>query len=308
MANHGDRKRLLFFRNYRAFQGGHLKVFDYFNHAKLSKRYAPEIFVTPESRPDHLWRSESGLVARYDPEQADCLFIAGMDWNALLPFPGIENDVPVINLIQHVRHAFPADPRYAFLSRRAIRICVSHEVADALRQTGNCNGPVHAIPNGIDCTLLSVGQSSVATDVFIAGLKKPGLARGLDELLQGSGFSVDCVVEPLERSEFLQRMARAQIAVTLPREEEGFFLPALEAMMLGRAVICPDCVGNRGFCIDGDTCLMPPPKSDALAAAVMKLMADASYRNALVARAKTMGEQFDIQRERVAFLDILNGI
>ena len=308
MTTENHKKRLLFYRDYRGFQGGHLKVFDYFNHARHSDIYAPEIYVTPESSPDHLWRSESGLVMRYDPEQADCLFIAGMDWNALNCFPGIEQKVPIINLIQGMRHLEPAHPLHAFLSRPAVRICVSSEVAEALRRSGECNGPIHAIPNGVDCSLLPIGRVSREMDVFIAGLKQPGLARNLDERLRGLGLSVDCVVTPLKRSEFLQRVSCARIAVTLPLDMEGFFLPALEAMLLGCAVICPDCIGNRSFCINGETCLAPPAESDALAAAVMKLLADASYREAMVVRATAKSAQFDIRRERAAFLTILNGV
>ena len=35
----------------------------------------------------------------------------------------------------------------------------------------------------------------------------------------------------------------------LPNETEGFYLPALEGMALGTIVVCPDCVGNRSFCL-----------------------------------------------------------
>ncbi|MCI0465871.1 MAG: glycosyltransferase, partial [Beijerinckiaceae bacterium] len=103
-----------------------------------------------------------------------------------------------------------------------------------------------------------------------------------------------------------QRMADARIAVTLPHEAEGFFLPALEGMALGCAVICPDCIGNRGFCIDGETCLMPSAELEELAAAVMRLAGDPAYTQALAAAANAMSARFDLKCERMAFLDILN--
>ncbi len=283
-------------------------MFDYFNHAKFSDRYIPEIFLTPESTADHLWSSEVGVASRYNPMQADCLFVAGLDWNALKAFPGIENEIPVINLIQGIRHARPSDPLFSFLSKRAIRICVSLELADVLRQTRKCNGPVLAIPNGIDCSKLPKVQNPRDTDIFIAGIKQPGLARKLCEVLTTHGHSVDCIVESVERSEFLRRMASAQVAVTLPLAAEGFYLPALEAMMLGCALVCPDCTGNRGFCNHEETCLMPPAELDALAAAVQKLADDAPYRDAMVDRAMAKSAQFDIRRERMAFLEILNDV
>ena len=46
-------------------------------------------------------------------------------------------------------------------------------------------------------------------------------------------------------------MARARVTVLVPNPKEGFYLPALEAMALGTIVVCPDCVGNRSFCVAG---------------------------------------------------------
>ena len=50
---------------------------------------------------------------------------------------------------------------------------------------------------------------------------------------------------PTDRATFIEHMRGARIVVALPNPTEGFYLPALEAMKLGKAVICPDAVGNR---------------------------------------------------------------
>jgi hypothetical protein len=42
-------RTLLFFRDYRAFQGGHLKVADYIAHTRSSGLFTPQLFMTPES-------------------------------------------------------------------------------------------------------------------------------------------------------------------------------------------------------------------------------------------------------------------
>ena len=63
------------------------------------------------------------------PSGDDALFLAGEDWDLLPP------DHPrriVVNLVQGVRHADPALPLFQSLSRKAIRICVSQAVADAV--------------------------------------------------------------------------------------------------------------------------------------------------------------------------------
>lgn len=296
---------MLFHRNYQAFAGGHLKVFDYFRHTQAADGYAAEIYVTPDSRPDHLWRGETSVVAEYRPEEADVLFIAGMDWQALDAHPGIEDRIPVINLIQGVRHASPGQPLFRFLNRRATRICVSAEVAAALRATGACNGPVLAIPNGIDRTLLPPLDPDPECDVFICGIKRRNLAMDVADRVRQHGLSVDCLTAPVPRPDFLVRMSRARTVVLLPLVEEGFYLPALEAMAMGCVVICPDCIGNRAFCIDEVTALVPDHDAAAIEAAVTRIAQDPGLAARLSCRASSASKAFDISTERSAYHQLL---
>lgn len=301
-----NRKRVLFHRDYRTLTGGHLKLRDYFGYLRDSAAFDPFLFLTPDSARDHVWPGEA-LVERYDPSAADMLFIAGLDWHALAPFRGIEETMPVINLIQGMRHATPDDPRYAFLSRRAIRLCVSEAVGEALRASKRCNGPVHVIPIGVDFNEIPQ-RRELMHDVFIAGLKRPALARILCNLLRARGLAVDCLTVPVARPDFLSRMAVAKVAVTLPLDMEGAFLPALEAMVVGCALVCPDCIGNRGFCIDKVTAWMPDYTPEALAAAVIALLDDPPRAQALVAGAAEMAKLHSLANERRAFLNILEKI
>lgn len=300
-------KTVLFHRRFRSFTGGHLKVADYFDHVGRTSGFSAAIYLTDGSVPSHPWRGADGLVDRYEPESADVLFIAGTDWEALDAFPGIEARVPVINLIQGVRHADRGSPLRAFLRRRAVRICVSGQVAECVRATGECNGPVHVINNGIRFDRLPAPIRKTA-DVFIAGLKNPGVARALAGRLGELGLGVDCETGPIDRALFLERMAAARIAVVLPREREGFFLPALEAMALGCAVISPDCVGNRSFCLDRRTCLLTPANADALEGSVLELIADPMLAGRLREAGLKLARTFDIRAEREAFQRILRGI
>ena len=303
----GPPRVLLFHRDYRGLTGGHLKVRHYYAHAACSARYTPRIYFTPESLagPENPWHGiDPPALAAWRPEEAAALFVAGLDWRAVPdPCP-----VPVINLVQHVRHAQAGDPRRRFLARPAVRICVSEEVADAIRSTGEVNGPVHAIANGID--LENIPAASVRdVEVLVAGLKNPAFATALGERLEAAGLAVEVVTTMRPREEFLALLSRCRVAVTLPTTDEGFFLPALEAMAAGALVVCPDCVGNRGFCRDGVTCLRPPYTLEAVTAATMAVAryapaAAASMLAAAAAEARGHG----LERERLAFLEILDAM
>jgi glycosyltransferase involved in cell wall biosynthesis len=296
--------KVLFHRHFDVFTGGHLKLYDYTCHVDESGFAESNIYMDPRSRANHLWKGHPGLMDDFQPERADVIFLAGRDWMALDRFPGIEERLPVVNLIQHVRHANPDQELYTFLARRATRICVSHEVAEAILSTGRCNGPVHVIENGIDLAPFLRTQDRTV-DVLIVGLKQPSLACALAERLAGLSLEVQCLVEREPRDTFLQRMNQARIVVTLPNRTEGFYLPALEAMSLECAVVCPDCVGNRGFCVDGVTCLMPEFTLDGLERSVSRLLSD----NDLVQKLKCTGKEkvkaYDLMRERREFLHLL---
>lgn len=298
---------LLFRRDYRELTGGHLKVRHYFAHAEHSTRFRPRIYFTPDSLrgPDNPWHGITPPpLDVWRPAAAAALFVAGLDWEAV-PDP---SPAPVINLIQHVRHAHAGDPRRPFLVRPAVRICVSQEVADAIAGTGAVNGPIHVIPNGIDLENI---PSAVERDipVLVAGLKNPGFAAELAARLSGMGVAVQVFDTLRPRQEFLDRLSRARVVVTLPTREEGFFLPALEAMAAGAVVVCPDCIGNRGFCRDRETAFRPPYTIDDVVAASIAAVTQApGEAAALRAAAAAEAKKHGLAAERLAFLRILDSV
>ncbi|MEB3320100.1 MAG: glycosyltransferase family 4 protein [Cyanobium sp.] len=295
------KKSVLFHRKYGGFTGGHLKVYDYFNHCLLIEGLNPEIYIDPVSDLSHLWKASGSILANYDPHDHDILFLAGNDWQALDNFPSIEEKKIVLNLIQHVRHADPSQDLFQYLRKRAIRICVSYEVAEAVLSTGICNGPVYVIPNGINFEILPASASFPSCDVVIAGLKQPVLANALSQELIKNGYSVDLLVSQLPRQEYLSRISRGRVVVTLPNSSEGFYLPALEAMAMGLLVVCPDCVGNRSFCRHRLTCMVPDFSVDSLAQSVTTLLADPVLASQLRRNSQYACRHYDIRREREDF-------
>ena len=294
---------LLFHRDFREYTGGHGKVWNYFNHAKAHPEWDASIYLTPtSSRGDNPWiGAASEIVVEWDVASADALFLAGMDWAA---YPADDSRRPVINLVQHVRHADPAHPLYAYLPRHAIRICVSQAVADSILATGKVNGPVRVIPAALDLPLINrpvIGREGV----FIGATKDPVLGAALRERLLAGGQKVVLVSSTRPRQEFLNQMANCRVAVLLPSPTEGFYLPALEAMALGCATVVPDCVGNLQYLRPEVNALVPEHELEPILAAVERL-ADRALAAKLTAAGLVDVRAFDLPGERAAFHSVLD--
>jgi glycosyltransferase involved in cell wall biosynthesis len=105
-------------------------------------------------------------------------------------------------------------------------------------------------------------------------------------------------------------ISRAFATIFLPTEREGFYLPALEGMALGTLVICPDCVGNRGFCLHNENSLMPSYDLNSILSACLNALELLSKGTSLkITNAAYRKFQYhSLKRERDEFLRILNDI
>jgi hypothetical protein len=304
-----DQKRVLFYRDYKCFQGGHLKVWDYFQHVAASATYRPRIHFSSDS----LWDGSnpwSGLREdwredQWNPEQADVLFLAGLDWQKV----PLTIKTPIINLIQHVCHGEAGNPRREFLRRPALRICVSEEVRQAIMATGLVKGPVVTIPNGIELPKLTADAQIKDKRILIAGMKNPTMAKQLALHLHKIGEDTSLQIEPLPRSLFLEQLKNSELVITLPHEQEGFFLPALEAMAMGCIVICPDCIGNQSFCLDGVNAFRPNYCLDAILQATLQALAlPESRKQALLKESLRTVENHSLNKERSTFHSLLTNM
>lgn len=300
-------RRLLFRRDFRGYYGGHGKVWDYYRHTSAHPGWEPRIHFTAESvDADNPWRMASapGIVAGWDPDRSDALFLAGMDWMA---WPQDRDTTPVINLIQHVRHAQAGQDVHQFLGRRAIRICVSRAIADALADSGRVRGPVLVIDAALDLLPELVDGQAGKAGIVIGALKHPGLGAELAAVLRARGMQATLLDVPLPRRAYLAAVAAADIAVLLPHATEGFYLPALEAMALGCATVVPDCVGNRAYLEPGVNALVPEYSLDAIAAAVERLRDD-GLKERLRGSGTATAARFGHARERQAFHAVLDDL
>jgi glycosyltransferase involved in cell wall biosynthesis len=164
------------------------------------------------------------------------------------------------------------------------------------------------IPNGIDLESIPIAADR-DIEVLVAGLKNPSLAAAITTRLRQVGLNVVLVTAWLPRPKFLELLSRAHVAVMLPRTQEGFYLPALEAMAAEAVVVCPDCVGNRGFCRDGETAFRPAYLlDDIVAAAIAASVQPERARYAMRRAAAVESRQHGLAAERAAFLRILDGM
>lgn len=302
-------RTVLFHRKYRRFHGGHLKVWNYFNHILAAPEYDARVLFDANSSWDasNPWHAaRDRVVDDLSEVEPDILFIAGRDWQRLDGLGLLDRGLPILNIIQHVRHADEWSIQSRYLDRKAIRICVSQEVADAVTAAGSV-GPVVVIPNGVDIPRVE-GADAIprSIDLLIAGLKQPGLASRMEEALAAPGRASEVLTEHVPRDDFLAAMRRARVTLFLPNEEEGFYLPALEGMALGTVVVCPDCLGNRSFCLPGQNAFRPEYEERALVAATEAALALADEEaEPLRANARETARGHSLEAERAAFHQVL---
>ena len=313
-----------FYRDYQGLTGGQVKHSHYFGHVLRMPGFAPKITFRGEPLNEShalerraLWPAgDEGPAARWEPGRRDVLFLAGMDWRFLAE-SGLESlPNPRINLIQGIRHAHERTELHRYLARRAIRICVSREIADAISATGRVEGPILTIPNGIDVQPTAPAEEDLAAahrarprPITILGYKRPGLARALSRRFDEEHIAHPPATEFLDRRRFLERLAESRVAVCLPLAEEGFYLPALEAMAAGCLVVTLDCIGNRGFCRHEENCLIAGPGLDSLFDAAKKALAlPAPEREGLLRRARDTAAGHSLDTERARFHAVLEDV
>ena len=312
-----------FWRDYQRLTGGHLKHAHYFDHVQHTQGFAPKLTLasealsaTRERERRELWPvPPENLAAQWVPVPRDVLFLAGTDWRYLKE-AGLEHVAnPRVNLIQGVRHAHVGSELYGYLRHQAVRVCVSGEVADAIVATGCANGPVLTIPNGTD--VLDVvkqprrrrHEQGGPPTILLVGSKRPALAAALSRRLDEAGIAHRALTDFRPRPAFLHALAQCDVAICLPLDQEGFYLPALEAMAFDCLTVTLDCIGNRGFCRHGQNCLVATDNVEALAHTTRTAlhMREAERRRMLADARKTVAAH-SLEAERCRFQAVLRDI
>ena len=281
--------------------------------------FAPRIAfsgaLAAASERERFWpTAEEHAVTCWQPEAGDALFLGGADWEYVFRNDLERLDNPRIALVQGIPPRGPE--QYRHLNQRAIRICVSPQVVEAVAETGRANGPVLMIPNGIDVEPFEadaqgtpVGYESRPVPVAIVGYKNPEAARGLSEALHAARIEHHLAIDFLDRALFLDLLSRCRVAVCLPLVEEGFYLVALEAMASGCTVVTLDGIGNRSFCRHADNCLIAlNTPGSLLEMTKTALQMSTQERGRLHRRALSTAVDHSLGAERTRFHEVLQDI
>jgi glycosyltransferase involved in cell wall biosynthesis len=308
-----DERTVLFHRSFQRFAGHHLKVWHYFRYLLDAPGWSPLVLMTEDSIWDESnpWHAVPDRVLWGDrPVDADMYFFSGPLWRPLARDRRPSSSVPVIQYVQSLRHALPDNIRSARLSHKAIRICVSEHVEEALRATGEARGPLVTIPAAIDVGELQrrFPDAERDTDLLIAAMKQPEMGRRAAQRLSRAARAVRLLDELVPHDEFLDAMRRARVTLFLPFRDEGAPLPMLEGMALGTFVVCPDAIGNRGYCIDGFNCYRPEYEEEAVLAAAEAAMEGYGELGELLANAAEVVKRYDLPAEREAFMTLLEDV
>jgi hypothetical protein len=240
-----NQKTIAFHRQYWAYSGGHQKVRDYLLHTVASGVYVPHLWSENLSKIQaRLFMDLPGVTLsdEYQPHKANVAFLAGMDWQAYHPF--FDEKQIKLNLIQHIRHGDKKHPLHQFLRHKAIRLCVSEAVKEAIKPYAN--GPCYTIRMGHDIPTL---EEPKVHELYILATKQPLLGKEIFDWATKLGLNVVIHANPVERELVHQTMAQSQVVIVLPNKTEGFFLPGIEAMALADWAVVPDCIASREYCL-----------------------------------------------------------
>jgi alpha-1,3-rhamnosyl/mannosyltransferase len=222
----------------------------------------------------------------------------------VVPFTRVPFVVTIHDLI-HLRHRRPLARMYARrMIGRAVRksrrvLTVSEAVKREIVATFRCpEAHVVVTPNGVAAPFSETGRRAdghyflyvgndkphknidVLIDAFtdVAGASLVLAGGAFDRFRDRAGIIVPGFVDDAE----LAALYRGAIALVMPSREEGFGLPALEAMASGCVVITSNAAALVE--ITGDAALHVEPDARAIREAMMRIASDGELRETLFAR------------------------
>jgi len=222
----------------------------------------------------------------------------------VVPFTSLPFVVTIHDLI-HLRHPNPLARMYARrMIGRAVRkshrvLTVSEAVKCDIVTTFGCDDDhVVVTPNGVGAPFVQAGRAAEGRYFLYVGNDKPhknvdvlvdafAKTHGASLVLTGASFDrfrerEGVIVTGFVGDGELAALYRGAIALVMPSREEGFGLPALEAMACGCAVITSN--ASALVEITGDWALHVDANADAITGAMTRIASDEELRRTLASR------------------------
>lgn len=309
-------KTVLFYQHFgkkNVVRGAHHKTFDFFQHIKGFADYKPVIYFDETSiwEPNipwfHCFDKMPTLNERVD--EPDILFLnSGKDWIKYKEHRSIPETMPIVSPVNNFRAVNPSHKSFEFLTRKAVRLCPSQELYQAVNEHPLTNGETIYLPNGVGITQEALAiKHQKTTDILIVGNKNPELARKIYAQIKGMNQRIDVIDGWISKELFQEKLASSKISIHCPKVVEEHYIPGVEAMMLDSLVIIPDCVGNRSYSIHEKTCVVTPYNLEGMLNALESVLnMDKTMHSTVIENALKASQVFQIQHEKEALFNILN--
>lgn len=256
--------------------GGVVKVFDYVEHARVRGYEAvvccPDaydagspLFRNPRYR--HL-SPENGVrfvgLDRFTVGPTDlCFFSWPPHYETVAPRIGRwSRHEQAILIVQNVRHANPLFTNgYALrlLSRPMARIMTNEVVLKAVEPYLNRESLTEVITLGHDTPFFGKERPGgpLGSPLKVGYTTwKSGVGDEVAAMLKGDpGYEFRAIRQAATWEELRVLYHWSDVFLATPFAEEGFYMPALEAMAAGAVVLTPDAGGNMAYCRFGENCL-----------------------------------------------------
>lgn len=259
--------------------GGNLKLLDYATHVAELDNSKVEIVQVGGSNHDEYFTELAQVEELNSLKNANFIFdgrfsVAPGDkvvFSSLAEFGSVLSRVPGERLVRQgvffVQGFRVANPLFeggiglSLLNSELPKVIITEELADSL----------HRQVTGTNFFTSRMGLRGLENTIFNAAPKihrhreplriaytswKSDFGLNVEMLLRTEvEFEFRSINSKVHPSEVQELMEWADVFIADPLEEEGFYLPGLEAMGNGCVLITPDVVGNRAYCDFRQNCV-----------------------------------------------------